>query len=148
MYLLRIAAIEVMVTTYQGSCARSTIATMMAVSTAPLGNSQTRFVARRISRSTNPAAIVALASPLSAPTPSCGAAIATKATRMIVSRPFGVLKKLLTLPVLCLRPMAEASRFVALQFRRYDQSAHTHAIQELNAGFRAEHERGRRQAVR
>ena len=63
MYLLRIAATEVMATTYQGSCARSTIATIMAVSTAPLGNSQAFFLTRRISASTRPAAIAALASP-------------------------------------------------------------------------------------
>src|ERR1035441_9555205 len=53
-YLLRTAATEVMVVTYHGSCARSTIATIMAVSTAPLGNSHTLFPARRMSRSTRP----------------------------------------------------------------------------------------------
>ena len=49
MYLLRTASTEVMVITYHGSCARSTIATIMAVSTAPLGNSQACFLTRRIS---------------------------------------------------------------------------------------------------
>ena len=44
-----------MVVTYHGSCARSTIATIIAVSTAPLGNSQAFFIARRIAVSTRPA---------------------------------------------------------------------------------------------
>src|ERR1017187_8160358 len=104
MYLLRIATTEVMVVTYHGSCARSTIATIMAVSTAPLGNSQAFFLARRISASTRPAAIVALTSPgATKRTPWPEAAMAARTTRMMVSRPFGVLKNLFAL-----RHMAQA----------------------------------------
>src|ERR1035437_1497855 len=144
MYLLRTAATEAMVVTYHGSCARRTIATIMAASTAPLGNSQAFFLARRISASTRPAAIVALASPdATARIPWPGAAMATRITRMMVSRPFGVLKNFLAL-----RHMRQASRFVPLQLRRHDQPVHAHAIQELDAVFRAKHKCGRCQRIR
>src|SRR5664279_662703 len=82
-YLLRTAATDVMVVTYHGSCARSTIATIMAVSTAPLGNSHTFFPARRMSRSTRPAAIVAITKPgATVRMPSAGAAMAARTTHL------------------------------------------------------------------
>src|SRR5258708_38145162 len=116
MYLLRIAATEVRVVTYHGSCARSTIATISAVSTAPLGISQTFFLARRISASTRPAATTALTSPgATVQTPWLGAAMATRITRIMMSRPFGVLKNFVAL-----RRMAQASRFEALQTECHD----------------------------
>ena len=62
---------------------------------------------------------------------------------MMVTRPFGVLKKLLTL-----RRTAQASRFVALQLRCHDQPVDAQAIQKLNAFFRTQHKRGRRQRIR
>src|ERR1017187_4283419 len=143
-YLLSTPATDAIDVTYHGSCGRSTIATIMAVSTAPLGNSQAFFLARRISASTRPAAIVALTSPAAtAGTPSPGAAMAARITRMIVSWPFGVLKK-----VFALRRTAPASRFVPRQLRCRDQPVHPHAGQEPNAVFRAKHKCGRCQRIR
>src|ERR1022692_196395 len=97
-YLLSTPATDAIDVTYHGSCARSTIATIVAVSTAPLGNSQTFFLARRITASTTPAAIVAPAIPdATAPAPWPGAAMTASASRMMVSRPFGVLQNFFTL---------------------------------------------------
>ena len=61
--MLRTAATDVIVTTYQGSCARSTIETIMAVSMAPLGNSQVPFLSHRANRSVTPAIATALSRP-------------------------------------------------------------------------------------
>src|SRR5579862_8422264 len=135
-YLLRIAATAVIVTTYQGSCARSTIATIMAVRIAPLGNSQVFFLTRRMTASARPPTTVAVPSPLAtARTPSPRVAIATRIVRMMSSRPFGVLKKFLSL-----RSMAQPFRLVPLEFRRHDHSVRTHAVEELNTFFGPEHE--------
>src|SRR5579862_2812758 len=142
MYLLRTAATAVMATMYHGSCARKTIAVMRAVSTAPLGNSQTFFIALRISVSTKAAAMVALTSPLAAPIPWGGAAKTTKITRIMVSRPLGVLKKFLAL-----RRMTQTSRFIALQFWSHNQPVHAMAIQKLDAGFRTKHKCGRCESI-
>src|SRR5262245_41347125 len=127
-YLLRTPRTEVIVTTYHGSCARSTIATIIAVSTAPLGNSQTFFLTRRIRRSTNPAAMVAVPSPAATAWIPCpGAAIAMKIARMMVTRPFGVLKKLFAL-----RIVAQALCLIPFQLRRHDQAVYAHAIQQVD----------------
>ena len=86
-----------MVTTYHGSCARSTIATIMRGEHRAAGKFPgLSFSHRRIRRSTRPAASVALASPArDCAIPWPGAAMAVRITRMMVTRPFGVLKKAL-----------------------------------------------------
>ena len=113
MYLLRMATMEVIVVTYQGSSDLRTITMMTALRIAPLGNSQAFLVARRISASSNKAAKTALTSP--GPTtgmPSPGAAMATRIVRMMVSKPLGVAKNFRSAPVL--RGMKPTSRFVSL----------------------------------
>ena len=54
-----------------------------------------------------------------------GAAIAVSNKRIRINSPFGVLKKFL---VLVLRRMAQASRFVALQFRCHNQPIHVQTL--------------------
>src|SRR5271169_1511627 len=140
-YLLRTPITEVMVVTYQGSCARSTIVTIMAVMTAPLGNSHDFFRNRRIRTSVRPTAMVELRSPTIAERVSrAGVATAVRIKRIRITRPFGVLKKLWIL-----RCMTQASGFVAFHILRHDETFDAQPIQELDAFFRTEHKHRRRQ---
>src|SRR5579863_566175 len=139
-YLLRTPITDVMVVTYQGSCARSTIVTIMAVMTAPLGNSQDFLRKRRIRTSVRPAAMVELTSPTIAERVSCaGVATAIRINKMRITKPFGVLKKLW---ILCC--MTQASGLVAFHILRHDEAFDAQAIQELQAFFRTKHKHRRR----
>src|SRR5579872_1777892 len=93
MYLLAMAMADVQAPTYQGSCGVKIMATIKPVRTAPLGNSQSPCIFRRISRSIAPAAITAAARPGAIRRiPSCGALTATRITSTIMRRPLGVWK--------------------------------------------------------
>src|SRR5438270_8431928 len=135
-YLLNTPAIDVTVTTHHGSCARSTMATIIAVNTAPLGNSSASFLTRRMNISTRPAPSAAASIP--GPTvriPCPGAASAVSARRMMVSRPFGVLKKFFAL-----RRNPQPPRLVPLQVRREQQPLHTHPLQQCDPRLWSQHE--------
>src|SRR6185437_11879143 len=126
MYLLSTAATDVIVTTYHGSCVRSTIETIIAVSTAPLGNSQAFFRNQRIATSTRPEPAIAASMPVNtARRPSPGAAMAANTIRMIVSMPFGVLKNF---PIL--RHILETSCCRTIEIAREDQAVNAHALQK------------------
>src|SRR5579863_3945747 len=146
MYLLSTAATEVMLMTYQGSCALRTMVTIMAVRMAPLGNSHACFLFLRIRRSTTAAAATALRSlGATTATPSCGAASAIRIARMMVSRPLGVLKKFFA--ARRLRRIAQSLCFEALQFRRQNYAFHTHALEQCDSLRWAKHKRGRRESI-
>src|SRR5580698_3666088 len=142
-YLLDTATTDSASGTYQCSCARTTIVTIIAVSTAPLGNCQIPRRSLRMHTSTTPA--ITAADPMlsaTASTPSPGAAIAVRHSRTMVSSPLGVLKKR---NALC---TAQARRAQQLKAGSDDESFHAHAHQQGNALLRIENERGRGQRVR
>src|SRR3569832_742254 len=138
-YLLTTATEAVKASTYQGSWARRTIATIMALSTAPDGNSQTPFRMRRTTRSMPPPAAIAAASPMAiGRQPWPGAASPIHAARTSVSRPFSVAKNLTNL-----RRIAETSGFEAREPGCEDQAFDSHALEEGNPAFRP-HDKSRR----
>src|SRR5436190_5889893 len=137
-YLDRTATTDAAVATYHGACALSTMATIIAVSTAPLGNSHRVWRARRMIASRSPATATAPKSAgATVPMPSCGAAMAARTARTMVRRPFGVLKK---------RRMAftlftpQACGLEALECGREDQPADAVPLEKANAVGGAEHE--------
>src|SRR5688572_13397924 len=135
------AATEMVVVMYQGSWGRRIIATIMAVRTAPLGNSRFCSLAQMITASNRPATVTALKSPgATARMPSCGAAIATSMTRIMVSRPLGVRKNFHIAQVL--RRTAQSFRLEPFQGGRHDQTFYSHPMKELNPRFRTQHECG------
>src|SRR5579864_1227968 len=170
MYLLAMAMAEVQAPTYQGSCGVKIIATIKPVRTAPLGNSHSPCILRRISRSIAAATATAAARPGTIRRiPSCGAVTAIRITRTIMRRPLGVWKNrhIAELEVLMhpLSGMADERgriRRDAIRTRarrrgprgrpgagsRKDQSIHAQAIEELNPFCRTQNESRRCQRIR
>ena len=141
-YLLRTATIDVTAGTYQCSCARMTMVTIIAVSTAPLGNSQTFLRHRRTNRSTIAATRTADPIPvITVETPSPGAAIAVRINRTIVSRPLGVLKNRRTLRTRT-SYKGQARRLITLEIGGHNEAFHAHPNQERDALLGA-HDKGR-----
>src|SRR5262245_18504966 len=132
-YLLNTAATETAVVTYHGSCGRRTMAVIIAVRTAPLGNS------RRMTASTSPAATTALSSPgAMARIPSWVAAMPMKMARMTISRPFGV-RKNRRRPVMS-RRTTQAPGLEGFEAGRKDQAFDPHPFEKLDACRRTHHE--------
>ena len=74
-------------------------------------------------------------------TPSPGAAMAVRLTRMMISTPLGVLKKRMTLCT------AQSGRTEYIEPGGDDEALHTHARQQRNALLRIQNERSRRERV-
>ena len=126
---------------HHGSCGLNTMAMIIPVSTAPLGDSTRAAGIAGMTASISAATPIALArTPDVWLMPSIGNAIASRITKTIVSRPFGVLKNRIV--------TRKASGRVPLQRWRHQQPFDAVTLQQSNPLVRTERERRGRKAHR